>query len=377
MLTQATQALLATVHNPDATGEQLNAAAQAFFQAAKKASREEANNAVRTLSACFDLEDSTRAAMVALICGALVEHGCDPEPMAAPLTNRLTTLLEASARFAQACRDQAPQIANQLRAEQPDASQNNGDAHDENEENEPDPHEVFELAQEEVAPAMPQESLAWAVLRQFWQPAIAVYSVSPQARAAAQPLRSWAAQIADHHEGGHWLQLILSVLDNEPLVVIELATGQGILGKISGVVDNFQLNTLLMDAFPRIGWLSRRRVSQRVADVARGKGPQKTNDTVTSVWNLYTWKAVKPDLTLPDPNDYEAHAHWIWNEGSPEDIPVFEGRRAVLLGPPSYPRSWGSQRMFTALPADLVCEKTLSKDEVKPWLQRMAAALKS
>jgi hypothetical protein len=157
-------------------------------------------------------------------------------------------------------------------------------------------------------------------------------------------------------------------------LAIEPQTTLGILGRISGVVDNFQLNVLLMDGFPKSGFLARRRVPQRVADVARGVGPQQTDDTVTGCWNLYTWKAIEPGFKLPDPKDYAASAHWIWNEGSPEDIPVFQGRRIILLGPASYPRSWQSLRMFDKLPAKLECERKLTKSESTDWLQRMVAA---
>ncbi len=225
-----------------------------------------------------------------------------------------------------------------------------------------------------MAQALPAENAAWEALNQFWPPAIAVFSVSPSARAEARAWRDLAAKIADHHEGGHWLHLILSVLDNEPVLAIKPQTGLGMLAPMSGVVDNFQLNVLLMDTFPRSGILARRRVPQRVADVARGLGPQQTDDTVTGVWNLYTWRAVEPNLNLPDPNDYGAKDCWIWNEGAPEDIPVFEGRRVILLGPASYSRQWGCQRTFSKLPAALEVERQLAKGEVMAWLQRMAAA---
>jgi hypothetical protein len=61
-------------------------------------------------------------------------------------------------------------------------------------------------------------------------------------------------------------------------------------------------------------------------------------------------------------------------EGSPADIPVFEGYRVVLLGPPSYERTWQSQRMFANLPANLEITGRLSPEQVHAWLQRMAQA---
>lgn len=144
------------------------------------------------------------------------------------------------------------------------------------------------------------------------------------------------------------------------MLVIEPKKTLGIYARISGVVDNFQLNVLLMDGFPQSGLLARRRVPKRVADVARGDGPQQTEDTVTSVWNMYTWQAIGSDFTMPNRADYDSSQFWVWNEGTPEDIPVFDGRRVVLLGPASYPRSWQSQRMFDNLPA------TLKIDEAFP-----------
>jgi hypothetical protein len=167
---------------------------------------------------------------------------------------------------------------------------------------------------------------------------------------------------------------MLSVLETEPILVIEPETRLGIIARISGVVDNFQLNVLLMDGFPRPGFLGRRRVPRRVADVALGRGPQHSDDVVTGVWNLYTWAAIGPGLRLPDTSDFGSSACWIWNEGVPEDIPLFDDRRVILLGPPSYQRTWRSQRLFSKLPAKLEIERKLTKDEVSGWLLRMAAS---
>lgn len=81
-------------------------------------------------------------------------------------------------------------------------------------------------------------------------------------------------------------------------------------------------------------------------------------------------RALSGHFSLPD----DSSAFWIWNEGTPADIPVFDGRRVILLGPASYPRSWQSQRMFDNLPAKLEIEHKLTKDEIQDWLQRMLTA---
>jgi hypothetical protein len=142
---------------------------------------------------------------------------------------------------------------------------------------------------------------------------------------------------------------------------------------MSGIADNFQLNVLLMDAFPR-GLLSRRRVPEHAVRVARGEGAGKPGETVSGVWNLYAWTALGRDARLPDPGNFGMREHWIWNEGKPADIPVFEGHRVVLLGPPSYHRGWGLSRPFDRLKAELTVDKRMTKPDVRQWLDRMAAA---
>jgi hypothetical protein len=354
MLAPVTQHLIATARNSAAHDAELQKAAQTFLVAVGNASPGEIKEALTAISEHFAMEDPHRAGFLALVCGALVEQGVDPSPLVAPLRQRMTTLFASASRLADACRARLPE---------PNSEQD-----------ERDPAEDFENIRRQLAAEMPSEYGAWEALEQFWRPAIAVFSVSPAARAASRDLRENARNIADYNTAGHWISMILSVLDEEPIVAIEPATGAGLLGRISGVVDNFQLNVLLMHEFPKSGLFARRRVPQRVAAVAQGRGPQQTSDIVTGVWNLYTWEAIQPGLKLPDSNDYGANAFWIWNEGRPADIPVFEGRRVILLGPPSYPRSWQSQRMFGHLPAKLACEQKLSKDDVRGWLDRMLAA---
>lgn len=318
---------------------------------------------LRELAGAFRLQDPARAALAASVCGALIENGADPDTIAAPLLERLRELLPAAVRLTDACRARLPE------SKQHDESDEAGE--------EDDPDAVFEQVRREVAGEMPEEAAAWEGLRGLWPTAIAVMSTSRQARAAGRDLREPGLKIADHHEAGHWLQLILGVLDEEPLLVIEPATRLGLSARMSGVVENFQLHVLLMDLFPQTGFFlfRSRRIPKQVAEVAKGRGPQQAEDIVTGAWNLYTWQAIRPGLTLPGTDDYAAD--WVWGEGVPADIPVFEGHRVVLLGPPSYSRSWRSQRMFNHLPGTIDNMRTLSRAEVNDWLERMLAARQS
>lgn len=217
------------------------------------------------------------------------------------------------------------------------------------------------------------EAAAWMLLEEIYRPAIAMFSVDAQIRAQGRDLLADLEPIADRNAGAHWIVSMLKVLHDEPYVALEPGTGRGIAGRMSGIADNFQLNVLLMDVFPR-PLLSVRRVSASAAQVARGDGPQQTKEVLTGRWNLYAWTALQPDKTLPNPKDYGLQSAWIWNEGTPADIPAFEGVRVILLGPPSYERTWGSQRLFNALRAELTVAGKLNRAEVDHWLDRLAVA---
>ena len=49
----------------------------------------------------------------------------------------------------------------------------------------------------------------------------------------------------EHAEDAVWLIGLLEVLDDEPLIVVDRATGAACEVTISGIGDNFQLHTLL------------------------------------------------------------------------------------------------------------------------------------
>lgn len=346
-----TSELLATLQDSAAAESDVQRAARLFFDTLSGSSEEQANAALAQIAPALLLPDVGRAAMAALICGALVELGCSVAPVTGPLDTRLRAMLEHCVRLAEACSARLP-----ARVDEDEIIDDR-----------------FEDVRRELARTMPEENAAWHALEKFWQPALGIYLSSAEARADAQPLRVLASAIAPYHEGGYWLRQIWSVPDREPLLVLEPAKRRGIRAIMSGIADNFQLNVLLMDAFPR-GMFSRRRVSSRVADVARGIGPQQTSEIITCSWNLYTWHAITADGHLPDANDYNGRATWIWNEGVPADIPMFENQRVILIGPAAYERSWQSQRVFDKLPAALEVEQVLSAQEVEQWLARMAAA---
>jgi len=324
-------------------------------QAVGRAAPADSREALATLASGLNSLDPEPAGVASRIVGAMIEAGHDPQPARAAMLGALQTTLPLCAS-----------MVDEARAEvgEPDPGLDlNDDAIDEW------LADQHAHALNEVAGRRPSALEAWQRLHEIWPGAIALLSVDPAARAEAADLAPVAEKIEEVHEAGGWLRAMLTVLDEEPYVAIEPATRTGIAGRMSGIVENFQLNTLLMDEFPR----DEPRVSREAVAVARGAGPQQIDETVTGAWNLYTYAALRPGGELPDPTDREYADTWIWNEGMPADIPVVDGHRVILLGPAEPARSWPAQRMFLKLPARLTAE-LLDETALAQWLAKIEAA---
>ncbi len=347
-----TEEMIAVACDPRYTEEERSQVASSLLEAARWAPEEDVQESLGELAGHINMEDHAGASLLALLCGAMIEMGHDAAPLVGPIMYRLGSLLESIEELVDACLARVPESVDE----------------------DSDPAEAFEQVRADLAPRMPVAGAAWDALERCWAPAFTVFSADAGARSRAGHLRALARKVGEHHDTAHWLAVLLSVLDDEPIVAIEPSTMLGILGRISGVVENMQLHVLLMDEFPSPDPAAGPRVSRRVADIARGEGPQQIDEGVTGAWNLYTWKAIQPGYRLPDPTDYGSKDTWIWGEGISEDIPLFEGRRVILLGPPSYAREWTAQRSFKRLPARLDSDKMLTPDEVAGWMDRMLAA---
>ncbi len=342
---QVTKRLLSLIADEDSSDEQIAQAARGLLQSTHGTSASNINNVLEVISLGLDVDDPSRASVLMMVCGSLVELGAKTTPLHEPLIRQFHKLIEQSHSFHEAMLSNLPNSKNKDR----------------------DRATALRLASAEL----PDEAEAWNALEQSYPAGIALFSVSREARHLASRELASVRNIAEFHPGAGWLWKILQVLDDEPLLVIEPLTGLGIVGRMNGVSDNFQLNVLLMDVFPR-GWFQRRRVSKLAANVARGIGPQHTDDAIYGVWNLYTKAALNSDGTLPDPKDHEADKTTaVWNEGIPADIPLLDGHRVVLLGPKSYIRTWHAQRDFNLLRADISKVRKLKQAEVENWLDRI------
>lgn len=319
------------------------------------ATPEESTAALVKLSQGLELPDATSAGIAARVLGAMIEAGHDPRPAREPMLACLRRVVPLSNELAGVVR---PQVG------------------------EPPPGMseyaagkwVVRRANEALrraAGTMPEASEAWDRLHAIWPGAIAQLSADPQGRAEAADLLGAVAELQDVHEAAAWLTAMLNVMHEAPFVAIEPATGLGITGRMSGVVDNFQLNVLLMEAVP---WTGSRRVSRVVAATARGEGPQQCKETVEGVWDLYSYAALGPGGRLPERSaDDEVDETLIWDEGMPTYIPVLDEHHVILLAPTAYERTWRAQRMFANLTATLDHE-VLDAEAVAGWLERIGAA---
>ena len=350
--------LMGTLRAERVSQADAQSAIERFLQSCSGLSREAHQIQFDSLLGVVDESPTGPACFLSVVCGALLEQGALPGRMGSMVHRLLGELLPPAAHLVRECtkREQAAAPAQTLT------------------EAEQEEHSAQRQAQlfEELSAANPLAREAWDNLGAFWPACVAIYSRQVAARVKARGYLPLIDVLADRHEGGHWLQKLLPVLDDEPLVVIDPARTVGISVRMSGVADNFQLHTLLMSTFPR-RWYERRRVSHPAVATAMGLGPQQISEVITGCWNLYQASALGADGRISPAQQTEPQ-HWIWGEGSPTDISLIDGHRVVLLGPPSDIRTWPSLRLFNSLKAGLHDVQVLNTRDVRQWLQKIRDA---
>jgi hypothetical protein len=288
----------------------------------------------------------------AMTCGAMVEHGGDPNVCGEALLDRMEDLLAALGRFWDEVRAKAGQ--------------------------DPTPTTARQLGEQylvDVYKADPDAAMAYYSHNPLCLGLISHLAKSPALRAAARS-RPQLLKLAPNldvaiNEFAH-LGTLLRVLDDEPLVVLHPAERKGYRIRITGVGDVLQLDTLLAARLvgdPADGWLPGERPGPDVI-AAVTDGPVRPDLTVTGVFDLWRWTGLRADGTLPDgPSDHRLE----WN-AIPADLPLLDGERVVLLSAKDPPADWQGTRRYRDLPGDLVLERVLSADEVRAWLGRLAGA---
>jgi hypothetical protein len=202
--------------------------------------------------------------------------------------------------------------------------------------------------------------------------AAAVLSRSVELRRTLPHKASLLGKIHRYQERYGFLSKMLSVLDDEPLIVLHPSTRRGWAARMGGIADNFQLHLLLRAALAGGG-------PERIAGEppppaairAASDGDPSDAPTAVSDWQLANWPAVRDDGSLPGQSDTR---HWIWNEGFPAEVEPFAGTRLIAVGPSTIQRSWNSERVFAGMHGWLRVERALTGAEASTLLAEIAAA---
>ncbi|MEV6483151.1 hypothetical protein [Streptomyces sp. NPDC051576] len=266
-------------------------------------------------------------ALVAVMVGACVERGADARACATHVFDGLTEVLTAAGEFCERW-----------------AATGGGEFPD------PNPAALDEATLQRVGQ---DTAVGWFTLQQWEMASVAMLN-HPAVRTTLPPERRLgllralhAVQEASDHDF-KCLRYALLVLDDEPLLALHRPTGTGYLLRMSGIGDNFQLHTLLADTLVGGGHIPGQAPSAQEAAVCRDAPGQVPT---TGSFNLVT-----------------PGGEWVWNEGTPTDIPVVDGVRVLVLDPPPYQRGWPAGRFFPGMKGDLVLERVLDAEEARERL---------
>ena len=317
---------------------------QAAFTAMRtvfpKARRAEVVAAGRRLAGLLAQAPPMAGGMLAVLIGACVERGADADVCGRAVLDGTRAALEGAALFAE-------RWAAGGRGELPDP-----------EETEP-VDDTFDLLGGREAAEARRAISGWWTLPQWEMAAVAMLSYK-QVRST---LRDRAELLALADRVGRsgdlrCLRYALKVLDGESLIALHRETRTGYLLRMTGIADNFQLHTLLAGALVVPGHVPGRAPSAREIAVCRDvEVALSERPPAVGTFNL-----VSPD------------GSWIWNEGTPSDIPVVDGVRLLVLDPPPYERAWPAGRFFPRMRADLVLERVLSPEEADACFARVSEA---
>lgn len=322
-------------HDEDAVQRRLTQLREQFGQAPD----EELDIAAALLADVMPDLSPGRDAVVAVLVGACVEAGAGAAACAEPILSAAERATAGAADFLRrwpAGWDHPRQIG------------------------EVPPPSMFEQLGDPNDPEVRAAGMGWWTLP-LWQSAVAAVLSSKDVRKAFLPNDEFfwnAREVAMSTGVGTYLAQALAVLDDAKLVVIHRPTLEGFEFLMSGVADNFQLHTLLMERLVTPGHLPGTPPSREAVEACTAESPDAPYEyDGTGAFNL-----VAPD------------GSWIWNEAWPVDIPLIDGRRLLLLDPPPYERTWHASRAFLAMPAELEFVRRISEDGVKRMMAYVSPA---
>jgi hypothetical protein len=305
------------------------------------------------------IDDADGVAHVAISAGTLVESGASPRMLGEVLLAKLPAVLAAARRYADLCL-----------ADTVDSPRSGAHEHGDHDDavTDVDGHSI---ARQKFRSHLGEDragGAALAYLRAWVLPTIAALTRDRDLllRAIADvQLGELAAALRE--SDAHWLDVLLGAQVGVEWLALFPIENRGFRVLLDGIVGNFDLHALLVEAIVPLGIPGERNPPDVIARV-RGETSVSSCNFVTGAWNLYTARAASFDLG--DPRAAPVGT-WIWGEGLPRDVPAVDGVRTVLVGPPAYPRTWNLGRTFSALPARIDVTRELATDEVHETLARL------
>ncbi len=352
-LRQKTQELSLLLTQNSASEENIQTCANAYFELVDTSSDADVAESMHLLSQLFGLENISHGSMASLICGNLIERGYSAAPICTTFILFYKSLLQKAAPFFTVCTQKISQLT---------------------EDDEIDEFELVDQLKEDLSTEYAAELQAIEALNSYYACGVSIFSSGFQEFIQGKENLSDVFDYQNYSDGCYWLSKLFEVLFDEPILVIDLVARKGICGRMSGVVDNFQLQLLLM-SMPEIN--DPIQLPEEYIDVVKGYGPQQIEPSVVGKWNMCTWEYLQPQQNAETDATYAESKFWIWSEGTPQHIPVFQGYRVVLLDTPSYQRGLPIQRTFYNLEADILVDTILQPEEIDQWLAQMKRHLTS
>lgn len=357
-LQAATDNFIRVISDPLSSNDEVNTSLQPCFELLPNSSEDEVNTFLKRVMSLTSLPDIERASLATTVCGYLVEQGFPSYAILNDFIDFYERLLDKSNPFFHVLFSHIEKI--KIEGEERDEEINKIYSELINDQ---------ELVDNDTYNAI-------ISLDKFYACGISLFSINKENfETAKSRLNEKVEFIGNYSQGCYWIARLFTVLFNEPVVVIDIDREIGFEGKISGIVDNYQLQHLLM-GLPMLndGETS---ISKESLAIANGTGPQSSEETIECKWNMYnlelctqpTWKTLINNKENPA-QSIEFREYWIWSEGAPMDIPVYSNHRVILLGLPSYSRSSRAQRTFKNLKANIDIEKVLTEEEIRKWLNR-------
>ncbi|MFC7531017.1 hypothetical protein [Actinoplanes sp. GCM10030250] len=311
------------------------AALEKLPQAARRAKPDQVQAAVvRLLPVLAEISPGS-GGHLAQLAGAMADLGTDVTVVAPILVRRAAGVLEQAAEFERAYRAEHGSVPSSgFEAVIPQVMERfTGD---------PALVEAYFTANQWVQPVI------YLSQRKEFRAAVAAVPDRPR-------LLSAAGAAKDFVDAAGWLQGLLVVVDDEPLIVLHRATGRAFRVTISGIGDNFQLHTLLAGAL----------VGDAGAGLA-GERPSAVEIAAASDGDPEPANGIRGTFNLVDHT-----GEWIWNEGHPADIPALDGVRLVVIDPAPYDRTWNTGRLYPHMKPELTVAGELPADEAATWSGRV------